>query len=194
MSEADSLYVRVSLSEPGFAAFRQSPLSRPRNYGDWLPWLATRAYVGEKIGQADIEAMDFLEYASVGDYLDSLVADTFFGRQTARSLHHPSTNRWTLLVMQFSDNYNDFIEALAALRAVAQFKDMPGQDFILIFPYFAAPFDISPNRDVDEKTYLSVGHGTSALAAQTPAEAIQEAESAMKDFYDEVLAELDPSA
>jgi hypothetical protein len=183
MSEPSSLYVRVTLSEAAMSSFRQSPVSLPGEYQDWLPWLETQKFYGE-ITNADIEELGQnpgirpKDIATAGEFLD------FFAEDTAgtRIVHDTSTGLWTLRMLEFSENYYDYIETLAILRALAKFKDLPGEDFVLIFPYLWG----------DEPTvYLSIRQGSGELIAPTPEKSIAEAKAAMKALVDEVTAGMD---
>lgn len=158
MSEPSSLYMRVKLSEDGLSAFKTSPLAPPRAYNDWHDWLKSRKFTG-KITAGDIRTMEPPTAAdlaatanrvatasgqagtavasskapTVDDYLASMLANPQMGPSR---VHYDSiSNLWTLAIAQCSENMREYIEILSILRAVAKFKDMPGDDFILIFPY-----------------------------------------------------------
>src|SRR5262245_61939956 len=119
--------------EERFAAFQASRLVPPRQYGDWRAWLGSKRFYGE-ISNAEIEAMAHPEgEIRMGDYLSGLVRQIYLG--PAKSDYDPLSKTWTLRVMQCSENYLDFILILSVLRAVASYKDLHGDDFILIYPY-----------------------------------------------------------
>jgi hypothetical protein len=42
-------------------------------------------------------------------------------------------------VLQFSENYGEYLEMLPSLRAVDRFKDRPGVDFMLAYSYLWSP-------------------------------------------------------
>lgn len=183
MSEPSSLYIRVTLSEAAMSSFRQSPLALPGEYHDWLAWLGTQSFYGE-ITDAGVKELDQnpcirpKDMATAGEFLDFFAEDTAGTRIT----HDADTGLWTLRMLEFSENYYDFIETLAILRALAKFKDLPGEDFVLIFPYLWG----------DEPTvYLSIRQGSSELVSEPPEESIAEGKVAMKALMDEITASMD---
>lgn len=175
MSEPSSLYVCVTLTQKSFAAFCQSQPVAPHFYKDWQGWLATKKFYGA-ITDEQIAALSAAPVTSLGDYLTSLVQDIYAG--PAQSVYDPAANRWTLVVAQLSENFIDFIEALTPLRRVAQYKDLPGEDFILIYPHFWGG---------EPEAYLVVTEGNSAFVHNAPAEAIDEASQALQRLYQEFV-------
>src|SRR6476660_7511369 len=129
MSEPNSSYARVRLSEAAFSAFLASTPARPSQYTDWIPWLATRNYSGA-ISQAEIEQMDSVYEGekgllSVGAVLDVWLNAPHFN--VGESRYDGETHTWTFGNLEGSENYKDFIYFLSILRGVAQYKDLPGR-------------------------------------------------------------------
>jgi hypothetical protein len=183
MTEHRSLYACVSLSADAFAAYRSAPLAPATEFDDWLPWLAAQSPSGPQPGHAEIVARAALEsgpFKTAGDWIDSLVARSF----AARSSYDPAAERWILIAPFFSDNTREYIGALAALRAVARFKDRPGNDLVAIFPYFWGDPD---------GVGAAIAQGTSTLWSALPQDARAEATSALRAFGDEVTHGRDPN-
>jgi hypothetical protein len=180
MSEPDSLYVRITMSAQALRAFRTSAPASPLDYDDWLGWLATRKWHGsitaeELVAQA---AQDMPKGGtSVGNVLDGLCNGI-----PAQYAYSADTNRCTLLVALFSESYDDFIVTLAMLRAAAKFKDLPGDDIVLIFPYF---WDETPG------ICLRIQQGASTFLTETPTEVMEEACAGMKALQEQMNAKFD---
>lgn len=179
MSEPSSLYVRITLTEKNFEAFCQSQPVAPSFYQDWQGWLTTQKFYGA-ITDERIAALSVAPSPSLGEYLAQLVQDIYAG--PAQSTYDPVAKRWTLAVAQLSENFFDFIEELTLLRSVAQYKDLPGEDFILIYPHFWGG---------DPQAYLVVTEGHSAFVHNAPKEALDEASQAMQRLYQEFVGSSD---
>jgi len=178
-------------------AFRQSQLAAPRQYDDWQTWLSSQKFYGA-ISDEDIQAIeppDAMQQSTIArmfasglgralpeipaenrpllvdEYLDFTVKSIFWG--PSRSDYDTESQTWTLCIPQHSENYGDFIRELAILRTVAQYKDLPGEDFILIYPYF---WGGSPN------TFVTIHQGSSILKNEAPAQAIAEADAALQSL------------
>jgi hypothetical protein len=180
MSEPSSLYLRVRLSEAALEAYKQSQPSTPSRYTDWQPWLVTKTYNGQ-ITDADIAALNFANDKTCGAYVAAWSGDVYAG--PAASHYDSATQTWTLVIAGCSENYREFIEILSVLRGVAVYKDVPGEDFILIYPYFwgGAP-----------EAYLVLTQGASRFEQTIPPEALAEADARLQGLYDEVMASAPP--
>lgn len=181
MSELSSLYVRVHLSAPAMQAFEQSAPAHSGRYGDWRPWLDAATFYGT-IGAADIEAIGArLAGLQVRAYLDNLCASRFNG--PAESRYDPQAEVWTLAVTQCAENYRDFIEVLSIVRGIADYKDRPGEDLALIFPFlWGGP----------PEAHLRIAAGASALVMPAPEAAVAEASAFLQRVYEQFTAQFDP--
>jgi hypothetical protein len=45
------------------------------------------------------------------------------------------TQTWSAAVLDFSENYDDYIAAVAVFREIAKYKDLPGYDCLLIYGF-----------------------------------------------------------
>jgi hypothetical protein len=58
-----------------------------------------------------------------------------------QSDYDEATETWRFGMLQFSENYYDFLEHLPLFRAVDRFKDRPGVDFLLVYNFLISPDD-----------------------------------------------------
>ena len=183
MSEPSSLYMRVKLTEKNLNTFKNSPLVAPNHYPDWRPWLSTKKFYGE-ITDAEIQGMtpsidaERSAVRSVGEYLALLLQDVYAG--PSQSLYDTVSNTWTLCVMGLSENYKDFILALSILRGIEAYKDLAGEDFILIYPYF---WKKDPGTFVN--AYVTITKDSSQIVNEIPVEAINEANQMLDKLLEE---------
>lgn len=173
MSEPSSLYMRVSLTEKNFENFKNSLPVLPNFYNDWLPWLSSKKYYGN-ITDDEIQKMTHQpdDVKSVGDYVSFLTQDIYAG--PSQSLYDAASNTWTLCIAGLSENYKEFISVLSILRGVEKYKDLPGEDFILIYPYFWLEH---PEKYTN--AYVVIRNGESRIVNEIPAKAIDEANQAL---------------
>ncbi len=52
-----------------------------------------------------------------------------------RNSYDDEAQTWTLAALDFSENYDDYIAAIAVFREVARYKDLPGEDGFLIYEF-----------------------------------------------------------
>lgn len=180
MSEPSSVYARVHLSAPALGAFMESLLARPATYADWRGWLDRASFHGT-ISDVEIAAMPAGAEPSVRAVIDALCRPVAY--EPAREHYDPVTQTWTLAVLQFSENYYDFIDILTIIRAIAAYKDLPGEDVLLIYLYLWGG---------DPEAYLRIAEGASHFAPQTPGEVIAEADACFRQPCDEHAAGSDP--
>jgi hypothetical protein len=172
MSEPSSLYARIRLTESALAAFYASAPALPSQFDDWRPWLASKHYYGE-IKDAEIQQMTQSEAASVGEMLALWLQQPIPGPSQVH--YDPLTQTWTLGLLECSENYKDFILVLSWLRAIALFKDLPGDDFIVIHPYiWGGP----------PEAYVVVTLGSSTLRDDVPPTLLAEVNAGLQRIYD----------
>jgi hypothetical protein len=175
MSEPSSLYLRVTLTQEKRDALMASRIALPKDYDDWMPWLATKKMYGS-VTANDIKKLGASDTETFGAYINALTREMWTG---ARAQYDAATQRWTLVVLQLSENYLDFIDALAILRAVARYKDLAGDDFILVYPYI---WGNAPDA------YVELAQGASKFIAEIPTHAIEEANAGLKALYEQITA------
>jgi hypothetical protein len=172
MSEPSSLYARVRLSQAAFAAFQSSTPKLPSDYHDWLPWLANRQFYGE-ITEADIYELNHGNAATVDGAL--LAWMEYPDLDLNQTSYDPESQTWRIGVLQCSENYYDYMLVLSFLRGIAAFKDLPGEDFILITPYlWGGP----------PEAYVVVTPGSSRFNAEIPDEVLAEANAGLQKILE----------
>lgn len=167
MSEASSLVARIRLTESALAAFQASAPALPSQFEDWRSWLTSKHYYGD-ITDAEIQQMKQVEATSTGEMLVLWLQKPMMGFGQAH--YDPTTQTWTLGLLDCSENYKDFILVLSVLRAIALFKDLPGEDFILIYPYM---WGGSPNA------YVAITTGSSRFSDEIPPAVLTEADAVL---------------
>lgn len=135
MSEPCQLFARVRLSRPQLDRFLNSPFPDAAADTEILDWLANASYYGERYTPDSIRER-LRGLSSVRAWVEDLEEPAFGVFMPCASDYDDATQTWTLAVLDFSENYDDFIAAIAAFRALAKFKDLPGDgDGMLIYGY-----------------------------------------------------------
>jgi hypothetical protein len=100
-----------------------------------LAWLSKAEYYGERYTPELIRERLASE-TTVGGWVDRLMAPAPYGfPMPARNSYDDETKTWTLGALDFSENYDDYIAAVALFRTIANHKDLPGDDGLLIYGY-----------------------------------------------------------
>jgi hypothetical protein len=132
MSELDSLYLRVHLTKHAYEKYMASQAADARDFSDSMPWLSKArmhgpGFVPERINEIGRASRKLSVSEEISHW-----ANGFAGS----SLYDESTETWRFCIFQLAENYEDFLDFLPTVRAVCWFKDRPGIDFILLYPYF----------------------------------------------------------
>jgi hypothetical protein len=142
MSEPNQLYARVHLSRAKLDAFLASAFPDPSEDADVLAWLSKAPYYGDRYTRESIRERISSE-ATVGEWVERLLEPAPYGFvMPARSSYDEASQAWTLGVLDFSENYDDYLAAVAAFREVAKYKDVPGDDGMLIYACIFANDDV----------------------------------------------------
>jgi hypothetical protein len=115
----------------------------------WEDWLSHHRYYGPRITLQDVRDKCRSAAASVDLFLSELVHQDDSRR--ARDKYDPRTNEWTYVIVDFSENFGDYIQTLNVLAHIAAFKDLPGPGHALIFHHLYG------NEAVDALLCLDVG-------------------------------------
>jgi hypothetical protein len=136
MSEPNQLYARIRMSRTRLDEFLKSPFPDPSSDGAVLAWLSAASYFGDRYTPEKIRAQVVSGSTTVGAWIEWLMSPSPYGfPMPSCNEYDDSTQTWTLGVLDFSENYDDYTAAVAVFRAVAAFKDVPGDDFMLIFAF-----------------------------------------------------------
>ena len=181
MSEPNQLYARVHLTRAKLHEFLASAFPIPSEDADVLAWLSEASYYGERYTPELIRERISSE-PTVGQWVESLVASAPYGFvMPARNSYDEASQAWTVAVLDFSENYDDYLAAVAVFREIAKYKDVPGDDGMLIYA------NMFGNDDVE--VALRIGMGTSQfLKEDEVADLIQEANVAMDRLKEEGAA------
>ncbi len=135
MSEPDQLLVQVRLSPGSYKAFRSAPPPAASRTLEWEAWLSDKRYHGPPIGLDEIENR-YCRYreSSVDGFLRAVAESDDSG--FALDQYDLTREEWTYRILDYSENYGDFIKMLNVLQSVAPLKDRPGRDHALIFGHF----------------------------------------------------------
>jgi hypothetical protein len=167
MSEPNQLYARVHISREKLDAFLASRFPDAAADAGLLAWLDGAQYYGERYTPALIGERVDLD-GTVGEWVEEVTEPATHGIvMPSSNVYDGTTETWTLAVLDFSENYDDYIAAVAAFRAVAAFKDLPGDDGFLIYGYLFEEGAVAAALRIreGESTFLSE-NDASALVAQ----------------------------
>jgi hypothetical protein len=181
VSEPYQLYARVRISRPAFDAFLQSAFPDPSDDEDVLAWLSQAAYYGDRYTPAMIRERISSE-ETVGDWIDAVTQPAEWLPTSARNDYDDTLQTWTFAVVTFSENYDDYIAAVAVFREVAKYKDFPGDDGMLIYGH------LFENDGVE--VALRIATGSSAFVGEEQAAPlIAEANAAMDGLIAQAAAD-----
>jgi hypothetical protein len=135
VSEPSQLYARVRLSRARFDGFLNSSFPDPSADGEILAWLGTAEYYGERY-TSELIRERVAPGSTIVAWVDELMAPAPYGiAMPGRNSYDDATQTWTLAALDFSENYDDYIAAIAVFREAAKYKDLPGDDGFLIYGF-----------------------------------------------------------
>jgi hypothetical protein len=150
MSEPDSLYLRVRLSKQAYQRYLDSVCADARDFSDWMDWIGKAQMYGKGITESDIrEIAERSSKRKTSEEIDAWASDAW---NIGKSEYDDATETWRFGMLQFSENYYDFLEHLPVFRAVDRFKDRGGVDFMLVHNFLFSPqeyvvlFELSEGR------------------------------------------------
>jgi len=177
VSEPSQLYARVRLSRPRFDEFLKSAFPDASADEELLAWLATAEYYGERY-TSELIRERVAPGSTIGAWVDELMAPAPFGFvMPGRNSYDDATQTWTLAALDFSENYDDYIAAIAVFREVAKYKDLAGDDGFLIYGFLfenqhvdaALRIDVNSTRFLsDAETEAFVSEANAAMEALMP--------------------------
>jgi hypothetical protein len=137
MSEPDSLYLRVHLSKPAYERYLANEGFDARDFPDWMSWLTRAKMYGPPFTPERVaEIGQSVRRRSPAEELKAWTTNAW---AIAKSDYDEQTETWRFGILQFSENYSEYLEMLPPLRAVDRFKDRPGVDFMLVYNYLWSP-------------------------------------------------------
>lgn len=159
MSEPNQLYACVRLSRARLDELLASPFPDPSGDDEVLAWLEKGSYYGPRYTPDSIRKNVLAEVTTVGAWIDELMEPAPYGfAMPARNGYDEATQAWTLAALDFSENYDDYLAAIAVFREAAKYKDLPGTDGFLIYGYLfdnsqvtvALQIEMGASKFVDE--------------------------------------------
>jgi hypothetical protein len=136
LSEPSQLYARIHLSRERLDELLNGAFPDPSGDADVLDWLANAEYYGERYTPELLRERVLSDSTTVGAWVEWLMEPAPYGFATpARNSYDDATQTWTLAALDFSENYDDFAKAVAIFREAARYKDLPGDDGLLIYGY-----------------------------------------------------------
>lgn len=158
MSEPDQLYACVHISRPKLDTFLASVFPDPSSDPAVLDWLAKAQYYGPALTPEKIRENVVAGSTTVAAWVDDVTGPGAWGfTMPVTNEYDDASQMWTLRVLDFSENYDDFIAAVAVFRALAKVKDLPGRDGMLIWGHLfgngvhaALQIDSGSSRFLDE--------------------------------------------
>jgi hypothetical protein len=183
MSEPSQLYACVRLSRERLDELLNRALPDPSGDAEVLDWLASAEYYGERYTPELLRERILSDSTTVGAWVDWLTAPAPYGfPMPARNSYDDATQMWTLAALDFSENYDDFAKAVAIFREAARYKDLPGDDGLLIYGYMFT-------NDNRVEVALRLQMGTSQFLGESDAAAlVTEANIVMEELMAEGAA------
>lgn len=137
MPEPCQLYLRVSISRARLEAFLESEAGAADAFDDFQPWLrANRRWKSE---------LTWREICDLGQGTTAAAWITGWRdhrRSPALNDYDEASGTWTLAVLEFAESNEWVMGAVNVLRRVADFKDLPGTDYLLIYEYLFEQGDV----------------------------------------------------
>ncbi len=135
MSEPSQLYARVRLSRHRLDEFLSSAFPDPSDDEEVLTWLSKSSYYGERYTPESIRERVASD-STIGAWVDGLMAPAPHGlAMPGRNSYDDETQTWTLAALDFSENYDDYVAAVAIFREIAKLKDLTGDDGLLVYGF-----------------------------------------------------------
>jgi hypothetical protein len=181
VSEPSQLYARVRLSRRRLDEFLATTIPDPSGDAELLSWLADAEYHGERYTPELIRER-VVSDMTVGAWVSDLMTPAPHGIvMPARNVYDAQSETWMLAALDFSENYDDYLTALGIFRAVANYKDLPGDDGFLIYGFLF--------EDSHVVAALQLGIGASQfLDEEAAAPLVAEADVAMEALMAEGAA------
>ncbi|MCJ1885659.1 hypothetical protein LNN38_12455 [Pseudomonas sp. LA21] len=130
MAQPCQLYLKVAISRPNLEAFLHSEADSASCFDDFEQWLdINRRWRGNMTWH---ELCELGQGTTAQAWVDGWSRHL---RSPAWNLYDEATQTWTLAVLEFAESREWVIGALNVLRRIADFKDLPGPDHLLIYEY-----------------------------------------------------------
>lgn len=130
MPQPCQLYLKVAISRPNLEAFLHSEAGAAACFDDFEHWLdVNRRWRGNMTWS---ELCELGQGTTAQAWIDGWSRHP---RSPAWNHYDAATQTWSLAVLEFAESREWVIGALNVLRRIADFKDLPGTDHLLIYEY-----------------------------------------------------------
>ncbi len=125
MFDNPSVLAQVHISPEAFKRFCESPVQPRNHFDDYLEWLESKEWQGKDTGQT---AARIIDEAGVGnrDFCCQELEEFSFQNYDSEE------QTFTLFWMEYSINYSELLQFLNSFRQIADFKDLPNDDFLVV--------------------------------------------------------------
>ena len=130
MAEPCQLYLNVSISRARLDEFLSHEAESAACFDDLEQWLDRHPH--RRGGMTWNELCELGQGTSAAAWVSGWSRHQ---RSPAWSHYDDATQTWSLGVLEFTPSREWIVGAINVLRRVAQFKDLPGTDYLLIYEY-----------------------------------------------------------
>lgn len=129
MAEYNSLYLKLEISEEKLRQFFSAKPVPSVLDGNWLHWWESR----EMYNKQSLASIPSYRTETNRAVLDELILDRNCG---AIEQYDQTANRWTFMVIFFSENYQEILPMLSLIASLAPYQDMNQKGAAIIYDYY----------------------------------------------------------
>ncbi|MCJ1880173.1 hypothetical protein [Pseudomonas nitroreducens] len=160
MAEPCQLYLKVAISRFRFEAFLSQEAGSAACFGDLERWLD-----GDHHRRGGLTWSELCELGQGTTAAAWVAGWSRHLRSPAWNHYDDATQTWSLGVLEFTERRDWIIGAINVLRRIAEYKDLPDTDYLLIYEYLfgkgtvvaAAPACHGRGRPDDEQSVARHG-------------------------------------
>jgi len=130
MAEPCQLYLKVTISRARLDDFLRQEAGSAACFKDLEQWLDANPH--QRGGMTSSELCELGQGTTAASWISGWSRHL---RSPAFSHYDDATQTWSLGVLEFNQSREWIIGALNVLRRVAEFKDLPGTDYLMIYEY-----------------------------------------------------------
>ncbi|PJI47106.1 MAG: hypothetical protein CTR55_21450 [Pseudomonas sp.] len=130
MAEPCQLYLKVTISRPRLEAFLYQEASSAACFVDLEKWLDSNP-----LRRGGLTWSELCELGQGTTAAGWVAGWSRHQRSPAWNHYDDSTQTWSLGVLEFTESRDWIVGAINVLRRVAEHKDLPGTDYLLIYDY-----------------------------------------------------------
>ncbi|NNN28555.1 hypothetical protein [Pseudomonas nitroreducens] len=130
MAEPCQLYLKVAISRFRFEAFLSQEAGSAACFGDLERWLD-----GDHHRRGGLTWSELCELGQGTTAAAWVAGWSRHLRSPAWNYYDDATQTWSLGVLEFTERRDWIIGAINVLRRIAEYKDLPDTDYLLIYEY-----------------------------------------------------------